>query len=230
MPNLEAMHPEAYLRLERAQEHIEETREAVAAWANENQEYTFVRVEGSTATPYWPKTTPPERIGILVGETMYNLRAALDYLVFRQAIHDSGQEQQGTQFPIASTPEKFAEQQRRFLKGVSDKHVELIESFQPYHGDESAIWIREFSNLDKHRAIPLLADVRGQTMISVGGTDEDVARLGGVRQPDGAVHYPATTTVTFENGAPVVEVLEELAAWVRGVVDAFIDLDPSRAD
>jgi hypothetical protein len=37
----------------------------------------------------------------LVGEICYNLRSALDYLVFELAKHDSGTRQENTQFPIA---------------------------------------------------------------------------------------------------------------------------------
>lgn len=221
------MHAEAYLRIERALEHVEETRDAIAAWADENRGHTYIRVEGMTVSAGWPQSAPPERIGILVGETVYNLRAALDYLVFRQAIADSGEEQR-TQFPIESTPEGFAGRRATFLAGLSEEYVRLIESFQPYQGNDWMVWIRDLSSLDKHRAVPLIADVRGQRVVNVGGTDEDIAALGGVRQPDGAVHYPATMTVTFENGAPAVEVLEELAGLVRGVADAFVELQSSQ--
>jgi hypothetical protein len=55
---------------------------------------------------------PPEtffgmRIGILVGEICYNLRSALDYLIFELAKLDSGVEQRGTQFPIMDAKQDF---------------------------------------------------------------------------------------------------------------------------
>src|SRR5439155_13835682 len=49
----------------------------------------------------------PLKYGVLVGETVYNLRAALDYLVYELAINDSGRPQEGTQFPIESSKEGF---------------------------------------------------------------------------------------------------------------------------
>jgi hypothetical protein len=221
------MHPEIYLRLDRAFEHVKEARDAIAAWVAENREHVYVRVEGSTATPSWPRTAPPERIGILVGESAYNLRAALDYLVFRLAIADSGEEQPRTQFPIESTPEGFAARRGAFLAGVSNEHVTMIEAFQPYRGNDWIVWLRELSNLDKHRAIPLTSGIHGQTQISVGGTDEHLAELGGVRQPDGAVHFPATMAVTFPDGPPVLDILEELVARVTEVCGEFAAPGPN---
>ncbi len=49
----------------------------------------------------------PSRYSILVGETFYNLRAALDYLVYELARRDTGIPQERTQFPITDTPERF---------------------------------------------------------------------------------------------------------------------------
>ena len=52
----------------------------------------------------------PAMLGILIGETIYNLRAILDYLVYELAILDSGQIQKGTQFPIEDTESEFDSQ------------------------------------------------------------------------------------------------------------------------
>jgi hypothetical protein len=43
----------------------------------------------------------------LISEYALHARAALDYLVFDLALHNTGAEQRNTQFPIQRSPEKF---------------------------------------------------------------------------------------------------------------------------
>ena len=94
----------AYARADRAQQHLESLkRELDKAFANPSPifsqlgdamadgDFIIVDYSGRLLRPIW---------GILVGETVYNLRAALDYLVYELAILDSGQIQEYTQFPI----------------------------------------------------------------------------------------------------------------------------------
>ena len=83
-------------------------------------------------------------ISILVSEAIYNLRAALDYLIYELAILDSGQIQDGTQFPIENSPRgwKFRRDgcpNKRngipdygcYLRGISFSHKAIIKTLQP---------------------------------------------------------------------------------------------------
>src|SRR5262249_34225904 len=90
---------------------------------------------------------------ILVGEVCYNLRAALDYLVFDLARRDSGAEQEQTQFLIEDNTDKFQKKVPRRLKGLTPAHVAAIEVLQPYNGCEWTRQLRELSNPDKHRTL-----------------------------------------------------------------------------
>ena len=96
--------------------------------------------------------------GILVGECVYNLRAALDYLVYELAIVDSGHIQDGTQFPIESKKEIFTRRAKTWLKGINPTHIAEIEKLQPYNEQWTAV-LRDKSNPDKHR---LLTPVQGE--------------------------------------------------------------------
>jgi hypothetical protein len=49
----------------------------------------------------------PIGFGICMGEICYNLRTALEYLIFELAKLDSGVSQNGTQFPIEDTRKGF---------------------------------------------------------------------------------------------------------------------------
>ena len=97
----------------------------------------------------------PHIIKILVGEITYNLRAALDYLIYELARLDSSEIKNGTQFPIEDTIERFKGRRSSFLKGISSEHVAIIERLQPYNGCNWTRTLRELSNPDKHRRLTI---------------------------------------------------------------------------
>jgi hypothetical protein len=100
----------AKLRTERAAEHIREL-EAVRANARNDAAVRITvpkdAVGSSGAQPMfdWSRSRRPPTwwIAIIAGETVYNLRAALDYLVFALALLDSGNATPRTQFVIADS-------------------------------------------------------------------------------------------------------------------------------
>ncbi len=98
----------------------------------------------------FPIKPVPHIVSILVGEIIYNLRAALDYLIYELAYLDSGSIVNGTQFPIHDTVEGFKGRRDFHLKGVSDKHVAIIERLQPYNGCNWTHILQRLSNPDKH--------------------------------------------------------------------------------
>src|SRR5437868_5186403 len=72
--------------------------------------------------------------GVLVGEIVHNLRAALDYLIYVMAESDAGSPQIGTQFLIEDSPQGFTGRSPGYLKGISEEHVAVIRQFQPFKG------------------------------------------------------------------------------------------------
>src|ERR1022692_3409696 len=56
----------------------------------------------------------PIDVPIIIGETVYNLRSALDFLVFVLAWADSGKRQEGTQFLIEDVFSDPADKKRGF--------------------------------------------------------------------------------------------------------------------
>jgi len=73
-------------------------------------------------------------LGILVGEVIYNLRAALDYLIYELAFLDSFKIQEGTQFPIEDTKRRWqvaafgTKKRPARLVGISGRHKAAIET------------------------------------------------------------------------------------------------------
>ena len=150
----------------------------------------------------------------MVSETIHNLRAALDYLIYELAILDSGQIQQGTQFPIEDTPKGW-KRHRGFLKGLSCTHKAAVERLQPYNGCNWIALLRSLSNPDKHR-----------TFTVIGGTEFTIIRR--EQQADSPttretvdVDSQTTYEVLFIDGLPVVETLEVLHSEITSVLDQF---------
>jgi hypothetical protein len=88
---------------------------------------------------------------VVIGEIVYNLRSALDYLVFELAGLDSGCIIEGTQFPIERSQKSFKWRVRGgWLDVLNAAHVAAIEALQPYRGCQWAAVLQNLSNPDKH--------------------------------------------------------------------------------
>jgi hypothetical protein len=171
---------------------------------------TVIKVHAdSVSLVGWPDQPPPG-IGIATGEVLYNLRAALDYLVHQLVILATGEINMRTQFPIEDTPDGFRSRRHpnkqgrpNWLTGVDCAHCAAIEALQPYNGVDWTAFLRDISNEDKHRTIPVLGYV-GQASLNVGGTDEEAEALGGFRMPgdDVSMYYPAPVDVVFGAADP----------------------------
>ena len=149
-------HPlqDAFDRVDRALEHIGELDQREAALGRVYHDALVV--EFNSKEPHNISSRLGQLIvvnsifGILLGEIAYNLRAALDYLVYELARHDSGAIQQGTQFPICDFKSRFDGMRDRFLVGVNAAHRTAIEGLQPYSGCYWTAILRDISNPDKH--------------------------------------------------------------------------------
>jgi hypothetical protein len=123
-PSVKSSLDSAFERVDRAGEHFSEFKRRVAVWNNAQCNtvvWQFDPQDPSKITVGVSKIIPmPLRIGTLVGEICYNLRTALDYLIFELAKLDSGIPQDGTQFPIEDAPKGFAWRQKGgWLKGLN---------------------------------------------------------------------------------------------------------------
>jgi hypothetical protein len=220
-----------FARVRRANEHLADLDDRIGDVFRQ-QENTVV-VEFDLYPPHGIKIHPPTetffglRIPILIGEACYNLRCALDYLVFELAELDSGVEQSGTKFPIVDAKEDFIrDAERRWLKGLNPAHVAAIERLQPYNGHDWPRRLREYSNPDKHKH--LLSGNGKWIANAYSSIDSDLSRISGAARKamhpvrgevDMKLHY--TGTVSFADDAPVIETLEEISAKVSDTLSAF---------
>jgi hypothetical protein len=108
-----------------------------------------------------PLEPPPRRVAVLVGDYLYNLRSALDHLVYTLAVANLGEPlpekiARGSEFPIFNDAISYAKGQSRKIGGIAPEAQKTIEEFQPYHARRlrsHPLWLlHELSNIDKHRA------------------------------------------------------------------------------
>ncbi len=203
----------AYARVRRAEHHLSKLKSespgilsSVLGWA-EGQEGLVV--------PDLPVddgiTSLPPTFGIRVGEAIYNLRAALDYLVYELAILDSGNVQQGTQFPIEDTKDGWRRNGPKYLRGLCTKHQAAIERLQPYKGCNWTKRLRALSNPDKHRTLTVVR--RGPLITNANFSSSIVTPM--------VMYRKFSFHIIFDDGSEVIETLQVLKNEVSGVLDQF---------
>jgi hypothetical protein len=119
-----------------------------------------------------------DRLLLIVGEALYQLRSALDHLVHQLVIlngkADVLKDSRTHKFPILKSPNSYGMNACGMIYGVSSKAAELIENAQPYKRTPDApahdpLWIlQNLNNTDKHRVLP--ATVTGIGHVT--GTDD----------------------------------------------------------
>lgn len=158
------------------------------------------------------KTAPP-KVRRLIGEIVQNLRKALDYLVYELACFDSKDSAEKTQFVIVDSEDEFRKNLWH-LKGLSGEHRAMFERLQPYNGCNWTKLIRDISNSDKHKT---LTAIRHPVAIRLDASNTNTILAGGQMDVDSY----ASIQITFTNGTPVVESLEQLVSDVAHILGIF---------
>jgi len=183
----------AYHRVRRAGKHLANLKRRADAFCQvksdavviERKPETFLLPDGrevkgvlGSASSFLTKPIPPI-ISILVGEIVYNLRAALDYLIYELARFDAGKVIKRTQFPIDNSEDCFRGRRKTFLKGLSDVHITATKRLQPCDGCDWTRTLKELSNPDKHMHLTVVSSPvtislsQGSTEAIIAGQDEN---------------------------------------------------------
>ena len=232
----------AFERVKRAGEHIEDLHRRILALTDAQQRTVLDSLDPETIrnvsmdTEILPfdlnvdTVTVPLDFGVLIGECCYNLRAALDYLIYELAINDSGRVQENTQFPIEGSQEFFSKATRSRLRGLSCAHVADIERFQPYKGCDWTSDLKAISNLDKHRKLTATPAHRLSFLFlshQPPGAYGGPGALGPARRVEHSsgrdvfVYFPLNLTITLSGGAPIIETLRVIKLRVAETLEAF---------
>lgn len=222
----------AIARVARAQEHIDDLVQRIEVLRSKQEDAISVEPDPDFPGQFRPILTQgfgiPLEFGILSGEVCYNLRAALDYLVYELSILDCGQIIDGSQFPIEDSAKGFNWRKGGWLRGLSDVHIAAIEQLQPYNGCDWTQRLRDLSNPDKHRRLVFQV---GNIVAKMFG---NASRLRFLDIPGRVLRtkHPATGEevdvkisvefeIFFSDWRPVIETLYGLKIAVAQTLDAF---------
>lgn len=161
-----------WAKLDRADEHLEVLASEIKSFINRDpQPFGF-------SVPYFDPDTgwhtvygmveeePPERLGVILGDVLHNIRSALDHLIWQLVVLSGAEPRAGSRgnaFPISLTQAQWDTAQGQHLAGVADSHRTIIEKTQPYKRGANADttyfgWLRFLSDTDKHQVVhPVLA-------------------------------------------------------------------------
>lgn len=178
------------LKLGRARSHIAEFRTKAAAVRNgyctikpeEDQERRMSVMRISIE----PKS--PDKLRLVAGDALFNLRAALDYIVTQAVLSNGQTPTRANQFPITQDVKSFQNVGSRQLAGVSDELRCILEGFQPYHlGNEPLRVLSKLHNPDKHQRLNLTAVVADSSHLQAFGGASPFSLVSDIPLCDGGI-------------------------------------------
>jgi hypothetical protein len=169
--------------------------------------------------------TVDESWAVLLGDLVYNARAALDYLVTALIRSNGGVEDHRSEFPIygidpgRESPKHWTKIQgwwdrdphgeiKRKLAGTPAAAKEVLRPLQPFYGtprtnpsQHSLFQLQQLSNRDKHRRLNLLARVADIQFVDSSGASFYPGAAHRVRVPvtSGSEEYTVILTVTEDD-------------------------------
>lgn len=243
-------------KIERAKEHFRDLHAEMVA-ASDLRPYRIVVEPESDPREHVIRIkmsfSPPLRWAAIAGDTIHNLRSALDLLVWQLVLAKNKRPDKRTEFPIFLDPAKYKAGGPRKVKGVSEAAVNIIEGLQPYHETEMPerhpLWLLHSLDIrDKHQLLNIIVaavqtqhfeiDTAGDFLLAGGEYNmfvnpvEDGTELGRfmLTRPDAKVNVKPHVTfqIVFDDfgvgdNLLVYETVETIGTFVRRAVDLFAD-------
>ena len=191
-----------HAKLRRAEEHIKKITDEAHRLGKDVQQGIVREVRDDVDEQVWvyrgeTPNVPAEWL-VILGEIFYNLRSSLDHLVWQLVLANGKPPVRSNQFPIATNEKDWQHAKKVSLRGVSERHKDMIHRLQPYTGGISFPFnvdmltsLNKLCNIDKHRQ--LLVTVVANTeirspLLEPGGLDH----LDSSARPplEGTSYYP----------------------------------------
>lgn len=152
-------------RLYRAFYHLERVEAEVAAWLEERPYKSWSDFDVDTNYKLlWVEVLkpPPAQLGLVIGDCLHGLRAALDNLVYELALAHVGIDPMPEgrarllEFPIFGNRAMDDRECRNKIGCIDPRAQAIIKGLQPHNlGDAASTdplwWLQRLSNIDKHR-------------------------------------------------------------------------------
>jgi hypothetical protein len=147
------------VKVERAKKHIRdlevETRDFLDSYPYEVSIKPDPQVAEAIKYHIVSVRETPNPILAIVGDTLFNLRAALDHLAYQLALVNGTRDRKilkATSFPIFDDATIYKTNVHRKVQGMSQAAIDVIDATKPYKGGNDTLWrLHSLNNLDKHR-------------------------------------------------------------------------------
>ena len=147
------------IKTQRANEHLQELTQEVTSFFDSIPYKVGTKVDPSSRKLiYYVQNAedPPEKVALLAGDVIQNLRSALDQLAYQLFMKNSGGigSVRNIYFPIAKDFSSYEARKQSDTNGMSVTAKALIDEIKPYKGGNDTLWqIQELNIIDKHRAL-----------------------------------------------------------------------------
>ena len=148
-------------KIDRAQQSLQALDADIAALCEyERRKHLFVMEQRLLLVLHSRETEPLVNYAVRVGEITYNLRSALDHLVW-QLVLDNGEDPTPSNgFPIFRKEHGYPTAAKKMLKGVKQDRSEMIHRLQPFQENSvvgAHLWmLNSICNIDKHRYLTVV--------------------------------------------------------------------------
>ena len=127
---------------------------------------------------------------VILGEIFYNLRSALDHLVWQLVLNNGQSPGRHNQFPITKDDPAWLKTKDDQLKGVSMRHKAMIGYLQPHTGGINLPFnvamleaLNELCNIDKHRTLLVAVMATSGPDRTTLGVDDPILQDSATRHP-----------------------------------------------
>jgi hypothetical protein len=152
------------LKIERAKEHIRDLDIAIQGFIADKPYRLGAKPHAAIPwlqmTLYIAEIKPiPSRISLIVGDTIHNLRSALDHLMWQLVEAAGGKPDRNIYFPVSDGAHQYASMMGNGeIQKISKDARDIIEAIQPYVTLDQTLWLLHYLDIvDKHRLVLTIA-------------------------------------------------------------------------
>lgn len=147
------------LKIERANQHIDELKSAIIAFKNSDPYKISAKHDPQSRKLiyYLVDVQPvPLEIACIAGDVLHNLRCALDHLAYRLFRVGAGDtaDAKHVYFPIFDDAAKYQAGVQGKVHGMRQDAIDAIDAIKPYKGGNDTLWrLHRLNSVDKHRLL-----------------------------------------------------------------------------
>ncbi|MEW5913022.1 MAG: hypothetical protein AB1814_10730 [Thermodesulfobacteriota bacterium] len=239
----------ARLKIERANQHINELDSSIQRFINTNPYSIIIEKDPNSGNNVlgFDATKPlPREVTATLGDAIHNLRAALDLAVWDAICCAGGTPTRDSCLPFGDTEDSLITAVNKRLKKIASKDIcdLIIQGIKPYKGGNDALYgLHRLDIMDKHQKpiitikVVRLDSVRARDsrnnvidgcsfLVRGNGVLHAISGLGDLKIES---YGKVALQVFFGNGLPyegepVIPTLKQLSELVSGIVDKFENL------